>query len=379
MYYSIIHGFVTVSQNKLCYNPFRMEKKQISEKQARDLCAWYEKNKRALPWRDTGNPYDVWLSEIMLQQTRIEAVRERFREFRRQLPSVADVAECEDDRLMRLWEGMGYYSRARNLKKCAAVLCEQYGGEFPKDVNALKRLPGIGPYTAGAIASICFDLPACAVDGNVMRVISRLCLIEDDIREAKTKAEIEKMIMPVLNLETVRPSVFNQALMELGETVCLPNGKPACERCPLHDSCLARAKNLTDRIPYRSKLKDRSIEQRTLLIIRDGERFLMNRRPDTGLLASLYEFYGVDGWLNEKEALAEVQRLGLSPLRIHPLPESKHIFTHKEWHMRAWEILVEDASDFAKESMFPVTKKELASLAVPSAFRTYTDWYSLRG
>lgn len=379
MYYSIIRRFVTVSQIKLCYNRFRMEKKQINEKQAAELCAWYEKNKRALPWRDTGNPYDVWLSEIMLQQTRIEAVRERFREFRTQLPSIADVANCEDDRLMRLWEGMGYYSRARNLKKCAAVLCEQYGGEFPADVNALKRLPGIGPYTAGAIASICFDLPVCAVDGNVMRVISRLCLIEDDIRDTKTKAEIEKLLSPVLNHETVRPSVFNQALMELGETVCLPNGRPACERCPLRDSCLACAENATDRIPYRSKLKDRSIEKRTLLIIRDGERFLMNRRPDTGLLASLYEFYGVERWLNEKEALAEVERLGLSPLRIHPLPESKHVFSHKEWHMKAWEILVEDASDFRRESMVLVTKKELASLAVPSAFRTYTDWYSLRG
>ena len=355
-----------------------MNTKMISDAQAEQLCAWYEKNKRSLPWRDTGNPYDVWLSEIMLQQTRIEAVKRYFERFQNELPSIADVASCDDDRLMRLWEGLGYYSRARNLKKCAAVLMSEYDGSFPADEAKLKKLPGIGPYTAGAIGSICFDLALPAVDGNVMRVLSRVLAIREDIRNSETKKTIEEIVRTVLEKGIVRPSVFNQALMELGEVICVPNGEPACGMCPLKDSCIAHCENLTGEIPYRSKLKERRIEQRTIHVIRDGQRFLMNKRPDTGLLASLYEFYGIDRKLNEREALSEVRKLGLSPLHISHLPDSKHIFTHKEWHMKAYEIMVEDASDFAKDSMFLVTKKELASLAVPSAFKAYIDWYSLR-
>ena len=350
----------------------------ISASQAVKLCDWYEKNRRDLPWRVSNDPYDVWLSEIMLQQTRIEAVKRRYIEFQEELPSVQAVAECEDDRLMRLWEGMGYYSRARNLKRCAETLMKEYDGTFPADAAKLKKLPGIGPYTAGAIASICFDLPVPAVDGNVMRVVSRLFLIRDDIRDAKTKKLVEEMIRSLLESKAVSASVFNQAVMELGEIICVPNGVPLCEQCPLSDSCQAHIKDLTDEIPYRSELKQRKIEQRTLLIIHDGERFLIHKRPDRGLLASLYEFYGTDADLNEKEALKAVMGMGLSPLRIRVLPESKHIFTHKEWHMKAYEIMVEDASQFSGESMFLVTKKELASLAVPSAFKTYMDWYSLR-
>ena len=355
-----------------------MKELKIKDSQAQALCEWYEENKRSFPWRDTGNPYDVWLSEIMLQQTRIEVVRRRFEEFRKELPSVADIAVCDNDRLMRLWEGMGYYSRARNLKKCASALMDEYNGQFPADEEKLRKLPGIGPYTAGAIASICFNLPSPAVDGNVMRVISRILEIRDDVRDSGTKKQIELIILNTLEKGNVKPSVFNQALMELGEVICVPNGTPLCEKCPLKSECKAHLKNLINEIPYRSKLRKRSVEQRTLLIIRDGSRFLLNKRPDTGLLASLYEFYGIEKELNESDALGEVRKLGLSPVRIHRLPDSKHIFTHKEWHMKAYEILVEDASDFRNDSMFLVTKKELASLAVPSAFKTYIDWYSLR-
>jgi A/G-specific adenine glycosylase len=177
----------------------------------------------------------------------------------------------------------------------------------------------------------------------------------------------------------ISASSLNQGLMELGEVVCVPNGTPHCDACPLHDSCIACREKLTSEIPYRSPLKKRSVEKRTLLVIRDGERFLMNKRPDTGLLASLYEFYGVEGHLSRADALKETEKLGLVPLKIHSLPDSKHIFTHKEWHMKAFEIMVEDASTFEKDSMFLVTKKELAGMAVPSAFKTYTDWFALRG
>ena len=352
--------------------------KRLTKQQAFLISSWYEENRRPLPWRDTGNPYDVWLSEIMLQQTRIEAVKERFVLFREKLADIPSVAACPDDRLMKLWEGMGYYSRARNLKKCAQVLCEKYDGRFPEDEKLLRSLPGIGPYTAGAIASICFEKPVAAVDGNVMRVIARLFEIRDDIRLDETKKTVGSILKPALEDADVRPSLLNQGLMETGEVICVPNGMPRCEICPLRDTCLAHLHGTADQIPYRSPLKRRRTEERTILVIRDGSRFLMNRRPDTGLLASLYEFIGTEGFLDEKEAKEYVTRLRLSPLRIRPLPDSKHIFTHLEWHMKAYEILVEDASDFSDESMFLVTEKELSSLAVPSAFRTYTDWYSLR-
>ena len=356
-----------------------MENSTLTVSQAMKLTDWYEKNKRSLPWRDTGNPYDVWLSEIMLQQTRIEAVKPKFIEFRRELPDIASLAECDDDRLMRLWEGMGYYSRAKNLKKCAVKLMEEYDGSFPHHKEELEKLPGIGPYTAGAIASICFEQPVPAVDGNVLRVVSRLLGLRDDIRLPAAKNNAEKNLVPLLEHPDISASSLNQGLMELGEVVCVPNGAPHCEACPLHDSCIACREKLTSEIPYRSPLKKRSVEKRTLLVIRDGERFLMNKRPDTGLLASLYEFYGVEGHLSRADALKETEKLGLVPLKIHSLPDSKHIFTHKEWHMKAFEIMVEDASTFERDSMFLVTKKELAGMAVPSAFKTYTDWFALRG
>ncbi|MBQ7992341.1 MAG: A/G-specific adenine glycosylase [Solobacterium sp.] len=343
------------------------------------ICEWYEKNKRSFPWRDTGNPYDVWLSEIMLQQTRIEVVRRRFLQFKEELPDVQAVSQCEDDRLMRLWEGMGYYSRARNLKKCAQALMKDYNGEFPRDETLLKKLPGIGPYTAGAIASICFDLAVPAVDGNVLRVVHRLLAIPDDVRDPSSVKNVQNMLRPVLADEKIKAGTLSQALMELGEVICLPNGSPLCEQCPWRDSCRAHLENLTDRIPFRSANKKRTVQERTVLVIRDGSRFLMNKRGESGLLAGLYEFYGIEAFLDEKKALEEVRMLGLSPLRIRALPDSKHIFTHREWHMKAFEIMVEDASGFHGDSLFLVTKKELESLAVPSAFRVYTDWYALRG
>ena len=355
-----------------------MEKRSFTVREAAALCDWYEKNKREFPWRDTGNPYDVWLSEIMLQQTRIEVVRKRFLQFKSELPDIKAVSECEDDRLMRLWEGMGYYSRARNLKKCAQVLMAEYGGCFPQDEVLLKKLPGIGPYTAGAVASICFDLPVPAVDGNVLRVLHRLLAVRDDVRDPSSVKNAQMLLKPVLEDESISAGTLNQALMELGEVVCIPNGTPLCDECPWKDACRAHKDKLTSEIPFRSANRQRTVQERTLLVIRDGSRFLMNKRSARGLLAGLYEFYGIERYLDEKEALECVRGLGLVPLRVHRLPDSKHIFTHREWHMKAFEIMVEDASDFENESMFLVTKKELESLAVPSAFRVYTDWYALR-
>ena len=340
------------------------------------LCDWYDHNKRSLPWRDTGNPYAVWISEIMLQQTRIEAVKEKYTAFMKELPDITALAEVSDDRLMKLWEGLGYYSRARNLKKCAIVLKEQYGAKLPADYTMLRKLPGIGPYTAGAIASIAFGLPCAAVDGNVLRVLARYHNDGSDVRLKEVHDAAEKEICSVFsnNSSSAFVSSFNQGLMELGATLCGPNEPPHCEHCPLQTTCLAHLHNRTDNIPFRSSLKQRRIVQRTLLIIRCADTFLLQKRPATGLLAGLYEFPGIDQWISENEAVHEAERrFQVQILRIRRLPDAVHVFSHVEWHMRAYELT---AADLEEESgLLFLTKKELQNYAVPSAFKAYIQYY----
>ena len=374
------------------------------------LLTWYRNNKRILPWRDTGDPEDVWVSEIMLQQTRVEAVKGYFTRFREALPDAFAIAACPEDRLMKLWEGLGYYNRARNLQKCAEVLVRDYGGKLPADHEALLRLPGIGPYTAGAIASIAFGIPVPAVDGNVLRVWSRLTNNADDISLEATKQKFTSEIRPLLASDKgdrepspVSSSVsdFTQALMELGAVVCVPNGAPLCEVCPLRSCCRAFAAGTALSLPVKAAKKPRRIEERTILILRDADRFFFRKRPSRGLLAGLYEFPGFPGRLSPEEALDAARRLGADPVRIAPLPEGKHIFTHVEWHMTAYEVLVsafpqagspapKDGAAAGqgdgpaaghgenKNGTLSLTREELRSFAVPSAFRTWTDWYALR-
>ncbi len=355
-------------------------KYRIDIEDAVHLANWYEKNKRQLPWRDTGNPYDVWLSEVMLQQTRIEAVKEKFKLFQKELPTITDLANCEEDRLMRLWEGLGYYSRARNLKKCARMLVEEYGGELPADYPTLLKLPGIGPYTAGAIASLAFGIPVPAVDGNVMRVLSRYFADEQDIRQATVRKMYEEMIRNLF-LEKMDNSFvrnWNQGVMELGETICIPTGSPNCMNCPFFASCCARKEGKIDTIPYRSRLKDRKIVERTLLVIKDGEHFLIHKRPTKGLLAGLYEFYGVDCYMTKEMAIQEVEKLGVYPLHIKVLPEAKHIFSHIEWNMHAYEVQTEQIEEVEREDFYLVSKEKIQEIAFPSAFKTYIEYYALR-
>lgn len=354
--------------------------REITVNDALALASWYTENKRALPWRDTNDPYDVWLSEIMLQQTRIEAVREKFILFRKELPTIEALASCKEDRLMRLWEGLGYYNRARNLQKCAKVIQSQYDGHLPNDYDALLSLPGIGPYTAGAIASIAFSIAVPAVDGNVLRVVARYHKDMRDVRDPLVKKETEEMIQHLFQHEEVRnaASLFNQGLMELGETICLPKGTVRCDNCPWHKSCLAHKEKMVDVIPHRSANKERKIIHRTLLVIRDGNRFVLHKRPASGLLAGLYEFIGIDKTLSASEALKETEKLGFHALHMKKLPSSKHIFTHLEWHMNAYEIRCEEIEELPGSDYIAKEKKELAHMAVPSAFKTYLDWYNLR-
>ncbi len=350
------------------------------------LLQWYLANKREMPWRDTGNAYDVWLSEIMLQQTRIEAVKPKYIAFKKALPTIESLSQCNDEKLMKLWEGLGYYSRARNLKKCAITLVEQYDGKLPQDVSTLKKLPGIGPYTAGAISSIAYNQIASAVDGNVLRILARVFLDSRDIRMQEVRKDYEDVILAflteyqndLLKYDAEANAHITQGLMELGETICIPNGKPNCTLCPLADGCKAHQTHATDQIPYRSALKERKIVPRTLFIIRDGDRFLLHKRQAKGLLAGLYEFPGIDQHLNKSQIGKQIEKLGLEALKVNLLPTSKHIFTHLEWHMQAYEVFVSNIDVLQSDEYLLLTKKELQQFAIPSAFKKYIEYYSLK-
>ena len=331
------------------------------------LLRWYETVRRPLPWRDSPTPYHVWISEIMLQQTRIEAVLPYYRRFLEELPAVSDLAAVPDDRLMKLWEGLGYYSRARNLKKAAQVIVSAYGGKLPGTADELRGLPGIGDYTAGAVASIAFGQPEPAVDGNVLRVYSRITASAEDIALDKTKKSVRE------ELRKVYPSgedaaMLTEALMELGETVCVPNAAPKCDSCPVKAHCQAHLTGTTDDYPVKSGKKARRIEPRTVLLLRCGDRYAVRKRPSGGLLAEMWEFPNTDSHLSAEEA---VEKCGFSGkiTDIRPLGTAKHIFSHVEWHMIGYEVTAaeEDAALIWADAE---TIRE--TYAIPSAFRYFT-------
>ena len=346
------------------------------------LLSFYRQYKRDLPWRDSKDPYDVWLSEIMLQQTRVEAVISYFLRFKREVPDIETLASIDEDRLLRLWEGLGYYSRARNLKRCAQILVEKYNGSLPQDYKELLSLPGIGPYTAGAIMAIGFGKPYPAVDGNVLRVLARYFGIKENIRSKDVFQKLEETIRSFYEENGIEDPTFivdlSQAFMDLGAVVCVPNGSPDCAICPLKENCFACKKDAWDCIPFRSKDKERRIEDRTLFVIRDAEKFLLRKRPDKGLLAGMYEFPGAEGKLDEKKALVFMKEMGYEPIRIKRLPDSRHLFSHIEWRMRAYEVIVGDWPIPAADKDVLVDRMELQDLAIPSAFGKYTEYYSLR-
>jgi len=306
------------------------------------LIAWYDGAKRDLPWRSRITPYRVWLSEIMLQQTRVEAGREYFLRFTKELPDVEALANVPDEQLMKLWEGLGYYNRARNLKKAAGVVMEQYGGELPPSYEELLTLPGIGPYTAGAISSIAFGRQRPAVDGNVLRVVMRLLGRYDDIAKDSVKKAVETALLSVMKSGTAhrRPGDFNQSLMELGAIVCIPNGQPRCDLCPWAAECAARKKGIASELPVKQTKKQRRVEERTVLILWDErERLLLHRREEKGLLAGLWELPSLSGKMSEEEVRRELERFDAEARveQLHPAGEAVHVFSHVEWHMTGYE------------------------------------------
>ena len=371
---------VSADEIELC-EPVEVElqtKDGLLNRIAPPLLTWYDENRRILPWREKPEPYRVWVSEIMLQQTRVEAVKPYFARFMEHLPDVESLAAVEEDELLKLWEGLGYYSRARNLKAAAQQIVEHHGGKMPSEYHDLIKLKGIGSYTAGAISSIAFGHPVPAVDGNVLRVIMRLLADDSDISEASVRKRVEEDLKPVMPKD--RPGDFNQALMELGATVCLPNGAPKCAECPWKTFCRAGIEESWQQYPKKAVKKPRTVEYRTILVIRDGHRAVIRRRPNKGLLAGMYEFPSLLGKASLDEVKDWLSAQGVCAVRIEKLPESKHIFTHKEWHMTGYMVLVDGLEPMHKDPslMFVETQETEEKYPIPSAFSAYTGYLSIR-
>lgn len=357
--------------------PGRETDKVEAEKLVKPLMEWYDKNARILPWRETPTPYRVWISEIMLQQTRVEAVKPYYERFMKRLPDIEALAEIGEEELLKLWEGLGYYNRARNLQKAAVIIMEEYDGRMPDSYEALLELPGIGSYTAGAISSIAFGHAKPAVDGNVLRIIARALCYEKDVLSQTARKEMESLVQGMIPEK--RPGAFNQALMELGATVCVPNGAPHCEACPWESLCMAHRNCCESAYPHKTPKKARTIEDYTILILQDADKTAIRKRPDKGLLAGMYEFPWIRGFCTEEEVLAYVKKMGYAPIYIKKLRESKHIFTHKEWHMQGYAVRVDELTRRPEtELIFAEGTETEKRYPMPAAFCAYTEYLNIR-
>lgn len=334
------------------------------------LVQWYRENKRDLPWRENPEAYRVWISEIMLQQTRVEAVKGYYDRFLKTLPDVQSLAEAEEDQLLKLWEGLGYYNRVRNMQKAARQILVDYHGVFPSDYEEIRSLTGIGSYTAGAISSFVFGKPEPAVDGNVLRVLTRILADHSDIMKQSTKTKMEKALRKVIPEGS--PSDFNQGLIELGAIVCVPNGEPKCQECPVSHLCRAREDGRISEFPVKKKAKARRIEDKTILVFRDDEEIAIGKRDKKGLLAGLYELPNVPGHLSRKEVENYCKEIGLLPIRIKKLPAAKHIFSHVEWHMIGYDIRVDELEKTNKKEFLFIHPGEIEkTYPIPAAFEMY--------
>ncbi len=347
--------------------------KTMLEELAEPLLSWYDGHARILPWREEPTPYRVWVSEIMLQQTRVEAVKPYYERFMEALPGIRELAACPEERLLKLWEGLGYYNRVRNLKKAAEILVEDYEGVMPQEYEAVLALPGIGSYTAGAVLSIAYGKCYPAVDGNVLRVLSRVTEDDRDILKQSVKKAVETELQAVMPKD--RPGAFNQALMELGATVCVPNGQAKCEECPLKAICRGHRDGTEMEFPKKAAKKPRRLEERTVLVLLRGEARGIRKRPPKGLLSGLYELPNLSGHLKQEEVLEYLKKEGFSPLHIRKLPEAKHIFSHVEWQMIGYQVRLEDRENDQKEPFLFVEPERLEQeYPIPSAFAAYVDF-----
>ncbi len=336
------------------------------------LLDWYEQNARILPWREDPKPYYVWISEIMLQQTRVETVKTYFERFIKEFPTLRDLADAPEDKLLKMWEGLGYYNRAKNLQKTAQLVFEVFDGELPSDHNRLRALPGIGTYTARAISSIAFQNPVAAIDGNVLRVMKRAAGSYDNVMKEKVRRELEEELTRIIPKD--RPGDFNQAVMELGALVCLPNGRPLCESCPLMHLCKAFHQGIQMKLPVKDEKKPRKIEERTIYILEYNKRFALHKRPEKGLLAGMWELPGAEGrgtirdvknWIRDQQDKDSSDKVIFN---IEDFGVYRHVFTHIEWHMTGYYVtLAKPVGDFIYVDADEIEKK----YAVPSAFAPF--------
>lgn len=341
---------------------YQAESKQMLEA----LYIWYPDHARDLPWRRDKDPYHVWISEIMLQQTRVEAVKEYYKRFLETLPTIQDLARVEDEVLMKLWEGLGYYNRARNLKKAAIAVVEEFGGKFPETYDEILSLPGIGNYTAGAIGSTCFELETPAVDGNVLRVFSRVMAYKENIDKQSTKDAVCRELAKVY--ETGKCRLATQSLMEIGATVCVPNGAPHCAECPLANMCQSKEKEGWRVLPVRADKKARKVIEMSVFVLKCDNKYALRKRPRKGLLAGLWEYPNVEEKLDAQTAMEYVTALGVSPEQLVMQTEYTHIFSHVEWKMTAYYV---NCFAINRDFQWVTKEKILTDFALPSAFRSF--------
>lgn len=348
-----------------CFYKFFMttDMKALENKEAfrKALLDWYALEKRDLPWRRTSNPYYIWVSEVMLQQTRVDTVIPYYERFIEKYPTMNELAEAEEDELLKMWEGLGYYSRARNLQSGVREVIETYGGKVPENRKEISTLKGVGPYTAGAVLSIAFGLPEHAVDGNVMRVLSRIVLIEEDITVPKTKRIFERVVMDLIDKED--PSSFNQGLMELGATICTP--KPNCLLCPVRDYCEAFYEGKQEDLPVRTrKKKGKTIPVASFAIQNEQGKWLLRQRPEKGLLANLWEFPMIE--LNTKKSATETlfEQYKIKVTSKKEFKSFKHIFTHLTWDVKSYLATISSSEGFSDEFQF-FTTEEVEKLPKP--------------
>lgn len=332
------------------------------------LVNWFQKEKRDLPWRHTSDSYKIWISEIMLQQTRVEAVKGYYERFLQALPTLEDLAKVKEDELLKLWEGLGYYSRAKNLKKCAELLIQNNLKELPHDYIELMKLPGIGPYAAGSIGSIAYQLKTPAIDGNVLRVMTRLHEDDRDILNSKVRKDYFEKLQKIMPDNT---RDFTESLMELGALICLPNGVPLCEKCPISFYCQSYKNQTIHKYPVKKKEVKRKIEEKTILILEYNGLYAIQKRPSKGLLASMYEFLNISSNLQESEVKKWLEDKKITDYQIEDFGSAKHIFSHIEWHMKGYRIkcLSKNNLDLIWASKEELEKK----YSIPNAYIKYLN------
>ncbi len=345
-----------------------MKRHEILAAMISPLCSWYETNKRDFPWRKSRDAYRVWVSEIMLQQTRCAAAIPYYHRFLAELPTVFDLAAAPEEQLLKLWEGLGYYSRVRNMQKAAKAVVEQFGGEFPRNAKDLSRLPGVGAYTAGAVASIAFGLPEPAVDGNVLRVLARLCDDDRDIMLPTVKKEVHEALKEVYPMAKDCGDL-TQAIMELGAIVCLPGGAPLCDACPLAHLCQGKARGREQELPIRITKKEKKEEKRTIFLLSCDDKIALSKRPEKGVLAGMWEFPAKDGWFTEEEAKEALKEWGGYEAFCQEV-SARHVFTHLIWEMQSFSARMK-----SQDPGFTwVTLSELTeNIALPSAMKKFFE------